>query len=126
MKCYKTQTTYSCPSGTDTSEGSGANLKCYKVTAGKVSYVCEDKTYKLDGKNCIKTTSNTTTSKTCKDKGYKLEGDKCNLYKTTKVKAKAKTTKGTYYIYKWSKETSLRGYTKTGKTREVKGEEVCE
>lgn len=126
MKCYKNQTTYSCPSGTDAQEGSGANLKCYKVTAGSISYTCEDSSYKLDGKSCVKTIKSTTTHKECKDKGYKLEGNKCNLYKTTKVKASAKTTKSSYYVYKWSEKTSLSGYTKTGKTRVVNGEEVCE
>ena len=126
IKCTKTQTTYNCPSGTDAQEGSGSKLKCYKVTAGKISYVCEDKSYKLDGKTCIKTTSSTVTHKECKDKGYKLVGDKCNLYKTTKVKAKSKKSSSKYYVYKWSKESTLAGYTKTGKTRVVNGEEVCE
>ncbi len=126
MKCYKTQKVYSCPSGTGAQEGSGANLKCYKVTEGKVSYICEDKTYKLDGKTCVKTVTTTSTHKECKDKKYKLVGNKCNLYKTTKVKATAKKSKSSYYIYKWSEQTSLSGYTKTGKTRVVNGEEVCE
>lgn len=126
MKCYKTQKVYSCPKGTDAQEGSGANLKCYKVTSGSVSYVCEDKSYKLDGKTCVKTVTTTSTHKECKDSNYKLVGDKCNLYKTTKVKATAKKSKTSYYTYKWSEKTSLRGYTKTGKTRVVNGEEVCE
>ena len=127
LKCYKTEKVYSCPSGTDTQTGSGANLKCYKVTSGSVSYVCEDAGYKLDKSNntCYKTEQSTSTTKECKLSGYKLEGDKCNLYETEKVKATATKVKTSYYTYKWSEQESLSGYTRTGKTKVVDGEEIC-
>ena len=124
MKCYKTQTTYSCPKGTDTSEGSGSSLKCYQVIAGKTSYKC-DSGYKLSGTTCSKTEKVTVTVKECKDKNYKLEGNKCNLYEVKKAKATAKTVDTSSYTYKWSKETELPGYERTGKTRTVDGEEIC-
>ena len=123
LKCYKITKVYSCPSGTTDQEGSGANLKCYKVTEGTITYKCTDAGYKLSGKKCIKKI--TTTEKVC-EKGYKLESGKCNLYKTTKTKATESKKTTSYYTYKWSKEESLPGYTKTGKTRTINGKEVCE
>ena len=123
LKCYKYEKVYSCPSGTTYSEGSGSSLKCYKVISGTISYKCSDSRYTLDGKYCVRTI--TTTAKVC-DKGYKLENNKCNKYKTTKTKAKKNSKTSSYYTYKWSEETSLPGYTKTGKTRTKDGKEVCE
>ena len=126
LKCYKTTKSYSCPSETTTQEGSGSSLKCYKVISGSISYRCTDG-YKLDstGKKCTKTVTTPSTEKECKDSGYKLVGSKCILYKSSKVKATAKKTKTSYYIYKWSKNETLDGYTFTGKTKVVKGKEVC-
>ena len=127
--CYKTEnvpgsTTYSCPSGTDAQTGSGSSLKCYKINQGSVRYYCEDSSYKLSGKNCTKKITETVTKKYC-DNGYKLEGDKCNKYDTDKVKATSHSSSSSYYTYKWSEETSLAGWEKTGKTQTVDGEEVC-
>ena len=124
LKCYKTTTTYSCPSGTDAQTGSGSSLKCYKINQGSVRYYCEDSSYKLSGKNCTKKITETVTKKYC-DNGYKLEGDKCNKYDTDKVKATSHSSSSSYYTYKWSEETSLAGWEKTGKTQTVDGEEVC-
>ena len=123
LKCYKNVTTYSCPSGTDTQTGSGASLKCYKVESGSVRYYC-DAGYKLNGKKCSKEVTTTTTTYSCDD-GYKLEGTKCNKYETDKVKATATSKDTSYYTYKWSESDSLSGWTKTGKTQTVDGEEVC-
>ena len=67
----------------------------------------------------------TSTSEGC-DKGYKLEGNKCNKYTTKKVKANSKKVSSTSYKYMWSKEESVSGWTKTGKTRTVDGKEICE
>ena len=110
-------TKLTCPSNSNYSEGSGANLKCYVVTSGKYSYSCSNYSgYSLSGTNCVKTI--TTTKNTCPS-GYKLEKNKCNKYSTTTKKATAKTTTKTYLSYKWSAADVLKGYTKTGKTREV-------
>ena len=123
LKCYKYTKTYSCPSGTTYQTGSGSSLRCYKVIEGTISYKCTDAGYKLKDKKCIKTI--TTTEKVC-EKGYKLESGKCNLYKVVKTKATEHKKTSSYYTYKWSKEESLPGYTKTGKTRTIDGKEVCE
>ncbi len=116
-KCTKKVTTYSCPSNSNYSEGTGANLKCYVVTSGKYSYNCNGLSgYTLSGTTCIK---KITTSKTSCPNGYKLEGNKCNKYSSTTKKATAKKSTKTIVDYKWSAADTLKGYTKTGKTREV-------
>ena len=125
LKCYKVEKVYSCPSGTDVQEGSGTSLKCYKIVNGTVTYYCKDKTFKLDGKTCVKTETKTVTKYRCTKTGYKLEGKKCNLYETKKVNAKTKKIDTSKYEYKWSRETELAGWTRTGKTRTVDGEEIC-
>ena len=124
LKCYVNEKSYSCPSGTDVQEGSGANLKCYKTVAGTVSYRC-DSDYTLKNGKCVKTVQGETTY-SCSNSNYKLEGTKCVLYGEEKVNAKSTKKKTSYYTYKWSTETSLSGYTRTGKTRTVDGEEICE
>ncbi len=128
LKCYYLEKvsggySYKCPAKANYSTGSGANLKCYVVTNGSYHYECSEKGYKLDGKYCKKTVTKTSTTKKC-DSGYKLEGNKCNKYSTTKIDATKTTSKKT--VYKWSKSESLSGWTKTGETRTVQGEEKCE
>ena len=128
LKCYYLQKTsngysYKCPTKANYSTGSGENLRCYVVTNGTSHYECSDSSYKLNGKYCKKTVTESSTSKKC-DSGYKLEGNKCNKYTTTKVNATKTTAKKT--IYKWSKQDGISGWTKTGDTRIVKGEEKCE
>lgn len=127
LKCYYLEKvsggySYKCPSNSNYSTGSGANLKCYYVTNGSYHYTC-DSGYKLDGKYCKKTVTETSTVKKC-DSGYKLEGNKCNKYSTTKINATKTTSKKT--VYKWSKSENLSGWTKTGETRTTQGAEKCE
>ena len=128
LKCYYLEKvsggySYKCPSKANYSTGSGKNLRCYVITNGSYHYECSEKGYKLDGKTCKKTIKETSTTKKC-DSGYKLEGDKCNKYSTSKINATKTTSKKT--IYKWSKSESLSGWTRTGETRTVQGEEKCE
>ena len=106
------------------SEGNGANLKCYKVTNGSYKYSCPSG-YTLKGSKCTKTITGTFTELKC-DKGYKLEGKVCKKYESEKVKATVKKTTKKGYTYKWSRSSSLSGWTKTGKTRVVEGKEICE
>ena len=124
LKCYKVEKVYSCPSGTDVKEGSGASLKCYRIISGTVTYKCETG-YTLKGKTCYKTVPGQDTYK-CENSNYKVEGTKCILYGEEKVDAKSTKKTTSSYTYKWSKQTSLSGYTRTGKTRTVDGEEICE
>ena len=128
LKCYYLEKvsggySYKCPSKANYSTGSGKNLRCYVVTNGSYHYECNEKGYKLDGKTCKKTITETSTTKKC-DSGYKLEGDKCNKYSTSKIDATKTTSQKT--IYKWSRSESLSGWTRTGDTRTVQGEEKCE
>ncbi len=121
LKCWHYK--YTCPSESNYSEGSGAKLKCYLVTGATYTYNCDGYTgYKLEGTKCVKTT--TTEKKTCSS-GYKLEGNKCNKYDTDTKDAKKETSIETSTSYKWSRENKLDGWTKTGKTRLVEGEEIC-
>lgn len=128
LKCYYLEKvsggySYKCPSKANYSTGFGKNLRCYVVTNGSYHYECNEKGYKLDGKTCKKTITETSTTKKC-DSGYKLEGDKCNKYSTSKIDATKTTSQKT--IYKWSRSESLSGWTRTGDTRTVQGEEKCE
>lgn len=130
LKCWHTEKvdngySYSCPLEATNFTGSGETLKCYKVTSAKKYYVCTDTSYTLDGKVCKKTIVGTSTEYKC-DGGYVLEGTVCNKYETIKEKANSSTSQNTSYKYTWSDKTSLSGWTKTGKTRTVEGEEVCE
>lgn len=126
LKCwhYKTVTgtpTYSCPSNSNYSEGSGSSLVCYiKTTSNK----CDTANgWKLKDGKCYKTT--TTTTKVC-DSGYTLKDGQCTKKATKKVNATSKKVTSSYKVYKWSKEEALSGWTRTGKTKEILGKEVCE
>lgn len=116
LKCWNVVTR--CPSTSNYSEGSGNNLKCYVVTSGKYEHNCKGYNgYTLVGtSSCVKT--NTISTPVC-TKGYKLENNVCNKYNTTTKKAVVKKETKTILDYKWSAADVLKGYTKTGKTREV-------
>lgn len=121
-KCYlSVNASYSdakCPSGY-TKSGSGSNIICYKkVTISKGTYYCSDANAKLVGTKCEKITKGTFKNYTCPT-GYILDGQSC--YQTTSdVKnAEKKTTTTSSWIYKWSAEKTLSGWTATGKTQEV-------
>ena len=117
LKCWYYTYTYSCPSTSNYSEGSGKNLKCYAVST---KYSCDTSNgWTLKDKTCYKTT--TTKSNYCAS-GYSLSGSKC--IKTVKAKVTKKTV--TKKAYKWSTSETLSGWTRTGKTKEVEGKEVCE
>ena len=129
LECWYVKTTpgkknYKCSSESNYSEGSGSSLKCYKVTDGSFNYSCPSG-YTLKGTKCTKTITGTFTELKC-DKGYKLEGKVCKKYESEKVKATVKKTTKKGYTYKWSRKSSLSGWTKTGKTRVVEGKEICE
>jgi len=83
--------------------------------------------YKQDGNKCVSDGTATTnyiknTTYTC-EKGYTKNGlgskATCTKGSTTNVKATKSTKKVTKYKYKWSSETSLSGWEKTGETRKV-------
>ena len=149
LKCYKVVKEYSCPAEANLKEGSGSSLKCYKVTNGTITYICADSSYKLNGTTCSKVVTERYNEYSC-DNGYTLNGTKCNKTvidsknqltcdsgytlsgsickksTTEKIKATAKKSTSKYYIYKWSTEETLRGWTKTGKSKIENGKEICE
>ncbi len=95
-------TTYSCPEGYNKS-GTGANTVC---TSG--------------GKDTISTYKNV--NYTC-NSGYTKVGTGstavCTKGSTSTIDATKSTKTVTKYRYKWSTETSLSGWTRTGETRTV-------
>ncbi len=100
-KCYTLKDTgllytelyqYTCPSGYS-KEGSGENTVCSKTVTTPSTYYCEDSSYTLSGKKCIKTVV------------------------SEQVNATSKSETKTTYEYKWSEETSLEGWERTGKQK---------
>ena len=111
-KCYKTTnvtanptvtTTYSCPAGY-TKSGSGANTTCTSNGSSEVN-------------------PNKTTTYSC-PAGYSKSGigesATCVKNSSTSTKPTVTTKTVTKYRYKWSTETSLEGWIRTGLTRKVK------
>ncbi len=125
LKCYKVVKKYSCPADANLQEGSGSDIRCYKVKEGSVTYSCPDKTYTLNGNKCYKYINEEHTEYKCSE-GYKLEGSVCNKYETDKKKAEAKKITTKYYKYQWSTKSYISGWTKTGETKIVNGKEICE
>lgn len=121
LKCYTTKTTTDCEKGY---KYDSSVKKCYKDIPGTVKYYCEDASYTLKGDKCYSPV-NKKYEYRCTDKGYKLDGKTCVKTTTTKVKAKATTSKTKYYKYTWSEKNSLSGWTKTGKTRTINGKKIC-
>ena len=121
-KCTKSTKTYSCPAEANIKEGSGESLKCYKATEGSFYYKCADSSYKLEGNKCKKTITDSTLG--CPS-GYTLEGSTCNKYEQEEKKATEEKVTTNKYKYTWSAKTSLKGWTRTGKTRTVNGKKVC-
>ena len=83
---------YTCPSGY-VKEGTGENTVCSRTITGESTYYCEDASYTLSGKKCTKTVV------------------------SEQINATSKTETKTTYEYKWSEETSLEGWERTGKQK---------
>ena len=137
-KCTKTKTNTETKNATETKKyycESGYVLngtKCQKTTKETVNptktttYSCP-KGYTKNGTKCISTGSSTidatkSTTYTCAS-GYTKVGigssAKCTKGSTTSVAATKSTKTVTKYKYKWSTETSLDGWERTGETRKV-------
>ena len=124
----KATATYTCPKGY---EQSATGKYCvaynqYKIsTTAKTTYTCPTG-YTKSGSNentiCTSTSKDTTTvikniSYTCPN-NYKLVGTSCSTGNTETINATVSSKKVTKYKYKWSTETSLSGWEKTGETRQ--------
>ena len=93
--CYKTevQTNYSCPTGTLTQIGSGANLKCYASEKIEISNKCSS--------------------------GYTYNSKYSLCVSNSGKKPTTSITNVTKYKYTWSSSESLEGWERTGNTRVV-------
>ena len=122
LKCWEYKDVYSCPTNTDEQTGSEKDLKCYDIN--EVAKCDTANGWKLKGTSCYKTI--TISNKVCQ-KGYDETKDgKCTKTTTSKVKAKSSKKKYTTKAYRWSKEETLAGWNRTGKTKTINGKEVCE
>ena len=117
LKCFKTVPTYSCPTGFK-GEGSGTNLTCYKVIPGTDTEYCADFGATLKDHKCYKDVDGGFKGYVC-PAGYLLDGTKCYKKSTEKTKTIMVNKTTTTYEYKWSTETTIPGWERTGKTRLV-------
>lgn len=125
--CYVTtnkesETTYkySCPEGY-TANGTGENMTCTKHIESTEEWYCEDKDAVLDKdkKTCTKTIKGGIKGYKCpNDTDYILDGEYCTLKTLDCKDAIADTEETVTYQYKWSTETEIEGWVKTGNTRE--------
>ena len=112
---------YDCPTGY-TKEGEGENTKCSIYTESTVVLYCETDEEKLVGNKCVKTVKGPLKGYQCPD-GYILNNDQCIKHSLECVEPNAITNSSTSYEYKWSSESSVDGWTQTGKTRGIVQEE---
>ena len=145
-QCKITETTYSCPSGgtldgkycvtssngyyTCPNGGTVSGSTCVKsdkypadITKATTKYTC-DKGGNLSGTICVKNSNYSATVTPGKDsykctKGGSLSGDTCVVTTSSSYAATASTKAVTVYEYRWSKEETLDGWTKTGQTRKI-------
>ncbi len=117
LKCYKEVPTYSCPTGF-TEDGSGINLLCYKVQEGTNTEYCPDFGAKLIDHKCYKEVDGGFKGYVCPT-GYILDGSKCYKKSKDKIGTIMVNKTSTTYEYKWSTETEIAGWTRTGNTRLV-------
>jgi len=117
LKCYKAVTAYSCPTGFS-SEGSDTNLVCYKVIPGNNTEYCPDFGANLIDHKCYKVVDGGFKGYSCPT-GYLSDGSKCYKKSTDKTSTIMVNKTTTTYEYKWSTETEIAGWTRTGKTRLV-------
>ena len=106
---------YECPTEYK-KEGEGENTKCTKYIESKTEYYCESEEEQLVDKKCVKTIKGGLKGYDC-PVGYILDKDKCIKHSKDCVPPQAITNSSTTYEYKWSSESSLDGWTQTGKTR---------
>ena len=108
---------YDCPEGY-TKFGKDENTTCTKTVESTTTYYCENADETLQGDKCVKTSKGSLRGYTCPE-GYITEGQKCIKRSKDCISPEEIINTTTSYEYKWSRETSLDGWTQTGKTRTV-------
>ena len=106
-KIETTEKIYSCPSGY-TKEGNNENTKCYKLVKSADTYYCEDEKATLKDNLCYYVEESKFLGYTC-PYGYTLDNKSC--YKMTSEKTNVIWGNPEY---KYSKNSYLEGYQKTG------------
>lgn len=117
LKCYKEVPTYNCPTSF-TEEGSDESLVCSKVVQGENTEYCADFSAELIDHKCYKDVDGGFKRYTCPS-GYLLDGTKCYKKSTDKTSTITVNKTKTTYEYKWSTETAIVGWTRTGNARLV-------
>ena len=82
----------------------------------KTTLYCENADEELVDDKCVKKVKGGLRGYTCPP-GYILDKDKCYLRTLECAQPEEVTNTSVAYEYKWSSETSLDGWTQTGKTR---------
>lgn len=124
--CTRTYYSYYCSGTNTTTKPATPNTTTKYIDAtAKDSYSCKVGTLTNDNRCFVKGSSSDAiivTNYICPS-GYVKNGygstSTCTKTNAEAINATAKTTQVTKYRYKWSKETTLEGWTRTGKTRKV-------
>ena len=106
---------YSCPEGYVKS-GEGESTVCSKTMQTDETYYCENAEETLQGDKCVKTIKGALRGYSCPE-GYIKNGQECVKRSKECIAPQEIVSTSTSYEYKWSSETSLDGWTQTGKTR---------
>ena len=106
---------YTCPSDYEQS-GKDENTKCSKTIKSEVTYYCENADEVLIDDKCKKIIKGALKGYECPS-GYILNNKECVLKTLECGELEAVEETYTTYEYKWSTETSLEGWTRTGKTK---------
>ncbi len=111
---------YTCPEGF-TAEGSGEQTKCSMYIESKTTYYCENAEEALVESSCVKKIKGALKGYECPPE-YILNNDVCVKKTIDYTSPIPITNTSTTYEYKWSTESSIEGWTQTGKTRNISSE----
>ena len=106
---------YTCPEGY-TKNGEGEKATCTKEVKSSTTYYCENENETLVDDKCRKVVKGGLRGYTC-PVGYITDKDKCVKKTLDCADLQEITNTTTTYEYTWSSESSLDGWTQTGKTR---------
>ena len=96
----------------------GETIKCKKTIQSTTTYYCENADETLIGDKCSKVIKGALKGYECPP-GFALNNDKCVKKTLECAEPEAITDTYTSYEYKWSSETYLDGWERTGKTRNI-------
>lgn len=106
---------YTCPDGYN-KNGNDKSTTCSKTIQSNTTYYCEDANSTLVDDKCLKVVKGGLKGYTCPT-NYILNNDTCVKKTTECTNPEEVTNTSTSYEYKWSTESNLDGWTRTGKTQ---------